>query len=112
MNTEQRDTCKHKDREWIGPNWTCIECGDVKRQADIELDGVKFSIRPVASHLNQQEPKSEVYWTHDINKVEAYWKSKQGRCLACGAEIAIEESYCPSCNDFLIEAHESRNPLT
>jgi hypothetical protein len=54
--------CEHKDREWRGPNWTCVECGDVKRQADIELDGVKFKITPAQpsseAKQNMKTPKT------------------------------------------------------
>ena len=47
-----------------------------------------------ASHLNQPEP------------IEAYWKSKEGKCLACDAEIAVEDQYCPVCTEFLNEVRQ------
>lgn len=62
-----------------------------------------------ASHLSQSDSN-----TADLNQkqISEYWKSKEGKCLACGAPIAVEEQYCPADTAFLIEAHESNNHLT
>jgi hypothetical protein len=38
-------------------------------------------------------------------QIEVYWKSKQGKCLACGLDIAVQEQYCRLCTDFLVEVH-------
>ena len=50
-------------------------------------------------------PNWKQYFPYEQRDVEAYWKSKQGRCLACGLEIAVQDQYCKSCEDFLLEMY-------
>ena len=45
--------------------------------------------------------------TQDYPKeIRDYWKEKEGRCLGCHSEIALEETYCPSCTEFLVSVYE------
>ena len=46
-----------------------------------------------ASHLSQ-------------SATDQYWKEKEGKCLACGLSIAVEDQYCPACEAFLNEVHQ------
>jgi hypothetical protein len=77
MNTEQRDK-----------NQAMFNC------AEAMVKTLRTGQRDT-SHLNQQEPDA----------VKDYWKDKEGKCLACDAEIAVEESYCKSCESFLLEMY-------
>lgn len=60
-----------------------------------------------ASHLSQLDAS-----TADPNQkeIENFWKSKEGKCLACGASIAVEEQYCPADTEFLIETLPTTDP--
>jgi hypothetical protein len=67
-----------------------------------------------ASHLIQSASDTAMTLTpedldewlkHETTEIGAYWKSKEGKCLACGLDIAVQDSYCPSCTSFLEEVH-------
>jgi len=99
-----------RNKTWIRPS------GTVKQ-------GRRPMWKPNASHLSQsatdtakasnQIPQNlEAFLDEHTPEIGKYWKDKEGKCLACGVKIAVQDSYCRSCEDFLIEAHESRNPIT
>ena len=69
------------------PAGTCRECG--------QTDDCGCVYDPEGDAFNEHTPE-----------VGAYWKEKEGKCLACNAEIALEDSYCPACTAFLMEVHQ------
>ena len=66
-----------------------------------------------ASHLSQLATNTakplpqnlEAWLDEHTPEIGAYWKEKEGKCLACGLSIAVQDQYCPKCESFLLEMH-------
>jgi hypothetical protein len=75
---------------------------------------ILFEPQTVASHLSQSSTDTakplpqnlEAWLDQHTPEIGAYWKSKEGICLACGLEIAIQDQYCGDCESFLSEMYD------
>ena len=54
----------------------------------------------------QAQIDAQEEYEDQLAETRAYWKEKEGRCLACGTAIAIEDQYCPADVAFLNEVHQ------
>jgi len=118
MNTETQT-------ETVAENYG-RRCADAMNAHDVSLYNVlkqQFNHRKAAASLSAgtgaaaDEMQSQFNASYRANleashlsqsATDEYWKQKEGKCLACGLEIAVQDQYCPACKSFLIEAHESR----
>ena len=65
------------------------------------------------SVLQSAEQKRRTTMFPTAEEVERFWKSKAGYCHGCDVEIALEDQYCPSCREFLLQVNhdESLTPF-
>ena len=65
------------------------------------MGGVEVSF-PSLLQSEEQTRRTTMFPTAD--EVERFWKSKAGYCHGCDSPISIDEQYCDSCREFLLEA--------
>jgi hypothetical protein len=93
--------------------WPQIPMNEYKCQCGLTSSPFEACPNCEALHLSQSAsdtakplPQNLEAWLDEHTPdISAYWKSKEGRCLACGLDIAVQEQYCPKCESFLLEMH-------
>jgi len=67
---------------------------------------LSHSATDTAKASNQIPENLQAFLDEHTPEIGAYWKEKEGKCLACRVEIAIQDQYCGECESFLSEMYD------